>query len=81
MSGKFDECTMSCQASLRFVSGLEREVGMANPAESAEIFQLVECVHSPFCQLLVRYPAMETHALKHSTQKWDTVSQHLSRMF
>ena len=39
------------------------------------LYELVECIHAPYCQLLVRYPAMETHLLKHKLHNIDMVSE------
>ena len=42
---------------------------------SEQLFQLVECVHAPYGQLLVRYPVtMETNALKHKLHGVNLVS-------
>ncbi len=39
------------------------------------LFQLVECVHAPYCQLLVRYSVtMETNTLKHKLHNVNLVS-------
>ena len=55
---------------LRFVKGLERAVsGCGQSLEG--VYLLVESVHSPYCQLLVKYPSMETQLLRrqlHSVQ-------------
>lgn len=59
-------CACVRQASFKFLSGLERAVGGEGGGEA--LLGLVECVHGPFCQLLVRYPAMETHLLKQQLQ-------------
>ncbi len=39
-----------------------------------DLFRLVECVHAPYCQLLVRYPAMETKMLRQQLHGVDLVS-------
>ena len=49
---------------LRFVKGLERAVsGCGQSLEG--VYLLVESIHSPYCQLLVKYPSMETQLLRH----------------
>ena len=37
------------------------------------LLELVGCVHGPYCQSLVRYPAMETQMLKQQLLKIDLV--------
>jgi hypothetical protein len=52
------------QMALRFVKGLERAVsGCGQSLEG--VYLLVESIHSPYCQLLVKYPSMETQLLRH----------------
>ena len=57
------------------MSGLAREVGVAweTLEDDDGLFRLMECVHGPYCQLLVRYPAMETVLLKHKLHGVDMV--------
>ena len=65
------------QAALRFVSSLEREVEVSKDEGlgAENLFQLIECVHSPYCQLLVRYPGiMETNSLRHKLHSVNLVS-------
>ena len=80
-SGKWS-MAVACavQAMLRFMASLEREVGGAKEEMEVEsvhkgLFGLVECVHSPYCQLLVRYPNMETQSLKHKLHLLDMVRE------
>lgn len=52
------------QAALRFVKGLERAVsGCGQPMEG--LYLLVESIHSPYCQSLVKYHNMELQLLRH----------------
>ncbi|XP_064395035.1 conserved oligomeric Golgi complex subunit 7-like [Halichondria panicea] len=51
------------QASMRFTQGLEQ--ALSSMEDLNGVFVFVEAVHSPYCQLLVKYPAMETQLLKH----------------
>ena len=37
------------------------------------LFHLMESIHRPFCQQLVRYPAMETHLLRQQLHSIDLV--------
>ena len=52
------------QVCFKFLSGLDRAVSGGGVAEGEALLEMVECVHSPYCQLLVRYPTMETQLLK-----------------
>ena len=51
------------QASMRFIQGLEQ--ALSSMEDLKGVFAFVEAVHSPYCQLLVKYPTMETQLLKH----------------
>ena len=57
---------------MRFIGGLEREVG--GSSDVGRLFQLIEGIHTPYCQLLVRYPVMETVLLKHKLHDINIVS-------
>ena len=48
---------------MRFTQGLEQ--ALSSMEDLNGVFVFVEAVHSPYCQLLVKYPAMETQLLKH----------------
>ncbi len=50
----------------KFLSDLEKAIQLTEEAcvGGNAILELVECVHGPYCQLLVKYPTMETHMLK-----------------
>lgn len=57
------------------MSSLEREVGGAKGEEpgSESVFGVVECIHMPYCQVLVRYPSLESLLLKHKLHNIDMV--------
>ena len=62
---------------LRFVKGLERAVsGCGQSLEG--VYLLVESVHSPYCQLLVKYPTMETQLLRHQLHSVQLVGRECS---
>ena len=50
---------------LRFVKGLERAVSGCGQSLDDSVYLLIESVHSPYCQLLVKYHSMETQLLRH----------------
>ena len=50
---------------LRFVKGLERAVSGCGQSLDDGVYLLIESVHSPYCQLLVKYQSMETQLLRH----------------
>lgn len=54
--------------------GVAKE-GLGEVSSDSGLFLLVECIHTPYCQLLVRYSSMETQVLKHNLHKVDLVSQ------
>lgn len=65
------------QMALRFVKGLER--AMSGCGQSLEgVYLLVESIHSPYCQLLVKYPAMETQLLRHQLHSVQLVGSHVA---
>ena len=58
---------------LRFVKGLERAVsGCGQPMDG--VYLLVESVHSPYCQLLVKYHSMEQKLLRQQLHSIQLVS-------
>ena len=58
---------------LRFVKGLEIAVGgCGQPLDG--VYVLVESIHSPFCQLLVKYHSMETQLLRQQLHSIPLVS-------
>ncbi|CAI8022795.1 Conserved oligomeric Golgi complex subunit 7 [Geodia barretti] len=67
-SSSLSTLTDARQQALKFVKGLEKmisEVPMPSPPLPS-LFSLVEAVHAPFCQLLVRYPNLEQQSLTHT---------------
>ena len=56
---------------MRFIRGLEQ--ALSSTGDLKGVFGFVEAIHSPYCQLLVKYPAMETQLLKHQLHSVEVV--------